>query len=1164
MALLDRLRPQPAWKHADPAVRIASLDTLPESELGVIATLARTDESPRVRRAAIARLTDADALGMIARGEVDAQVRADALARLLTLALDGTDIPRAALAARALREERALVQVARSAPDADIALAALDRLNEARAFGAVAKHSMHDAVRARALERLTDPAELEAVAITTEYNDTGVAAVDRLGESAAMDVIADRARNPVVARRARAFIRVRDQRAADARAKAEAGARRRALLTEGVDALEHVSDPTRARAELDRLESEFAALADDGGADDAARFAGRIAVQRARLDALEQAEADAAAERAARAAGIEAREALIARAAEDAADLDAHLAGLLSEWSALSSLAGGDDGSWTRRFAETGEQTRNRAAARARAAAVHDDVVALVGRIEALAAPDAALEESERAWPVLESEWKALTASLEIDAELSARVRRVADLFAERRRSRQADAAKVRDHRLETWKALAARAGAVAAQPDAPMRDVDQAVRDLKAVLEPQAGGSGSGESAKGAPPDAIAAELRTSLAALSTRLRELRDAEDWRRWANAGIQEALVSQVEALKSSKDLPNVARQLRDLRRQWKAVSVGRDESGALWQRFKSAADELQARCDEQARLVAAEQAVHLQARVALCESAEALAQSTDWVTTAETLKQLQAQWAAAGPAPRDQVAELARRFRTACDTFFTRRKTDLASLKQAWSENASKKEALCAQAEALAESTDWQAALTGIKQLQADWKAVGPVRRNRAELLWKRFRAACDKFFERYGSRHQIAEQQRVEQREGMVKQIEALAAEVAAGTLPENIAATVQDLWTQWQNGAGLSGEAGAALRARFDAALHAVVGAAGEAFAGSRFDVSAQVARRSALCDEVEIRRGRPVEAVRGRFVAGGDAGRAAARIARRQHHRRTRQRGRQAARRGGQGPAGAAAVARPRPGLRRGGRGTRIALPPRRAPLLRSPPRAAPRAVGRAAPGRSAASRRGDVPTARAAIAMVAGLADRPVGEAQGPTAARARHGPTAIRVRSAASSFQFPTSTPQNADRPAAAGLVGVGRWRAGVDVKAASDARRARVATQSVRRLFEVGVALQAVFVEAEHGAHLAVVDPAFADRGLDVGAELVHQPLDVELDVVEHLAHRVALHHLVDDDVVGAVEADVDGVGVAEAGCAGRRGSPGRRRPGTRRGSRRRR
>ncbi len=855
MALLDRLRPQPAWKHADPAVRLASLDTLPESELGVIAILARADESPRVRRAAIARLTDADALGTIARGDVDTQVRADALARLLTLALDGTDLLRAALAARALREERALVQVARSAPDAEIAMAALDRLSEGRAFSAVAKHSTHDAVRARALERLTDPAELEAVAITTEFNDTGVAAVDRLGASAAIDVIADRARNPVVARRARAFIRLREQRAADAKARTEAGARRRSLLTAGVDALEHASDPIRARAELERLEAEFGALAGDAGSDDdAARFAGRVAVQRARLDALEQAEVSAAAARAERAAGIDTREALIAGAGADAEDLDAHLAGLLAEWSALAPLAGGDDGSWTRRFADAGEGARGRAAARTRALAVHDEVVALAGKIEALVAPDASLDDAARAWPALESEWKALTGSLALDAEVSAGVARVAETFAERRRARDADAAKVREDRVEAWKALAVRAAAVAAQADAPLRDVDQAVRELKVVLEPQAGGgAGAGESTKGGPPEAIVNDMRAALNALSTRLRELRDAEEWRRWANAGIQEALVGQVEALKASKDLPNVARQLRDLRRQWKAVSAGRDESSALWQRFKAAADELQAKCDEQARLVAAEQSVHLQARVALCESAEALAQSTDWVTTAEALKQLQAQWAAAGPAPRDQVAELARRFRTACDTFFTRRKTDLTTLKQAWSENGTKKEALCAQAEALAESTDWQGALTGIKQLQAEWKAVGPVRRNRAELLWKRFRAACDRFFERYGSRHLIAEQQKLEQRASVVQTIEALAAEVAAGTVPEGIATTVHDLSTQWQNGAGLSGEAGAALRARFDAALHAVVGAAGEAFAGSRFDVGAQVARRTALCEDVE-----------------------------------------------------------------------------------------------------------------------------------------------------------------------------------------------------------------------------------------------------------------------------------------------------------------------
>lgn len=853
MALLDRLRPQPAWKHADPAVRLASLDTLAESEHGVIATLARSDDSPRVRRAAIARLTDADVLGTIARGDVDTQVRSDALARLLALALDGTDLARAAQAARALREDRHLVQVARSAPDAEIALSALERLVEPRSLGSVARHSTHDAVRARALERLTDPAELEAVAISTEYNDTGVAAVDRLGDTPAVDVIADRARNPVVARRARAFVRVREQRAADAKSRAESLARRRSLLTEGVDALEHVTDPARVRAELARLEAEFAALA-DADSDEAGLFSARVAARRARLDETEAAEAAAAAARAERQAGISARERLIAAASgvDAGDDAAAQLDALRAEWEALPPLAGGDDGSLARRFADAGRAVEARREAQARAVAAHDQVVACIERAEALVAPEASLEESERAWPAIEGEWKALSAPLAIEPALAARVAAVSEVFAARRRAREADATRQREARIEGWREIGVRAATVAANAEAPIRDVDQAVRDLKAVLEPQAGGGAAAET-KIAVPEGMATEMRAVLALLSGRLRELRDAEDWRRWANAGIQEALVTQVEALRTSKDLPNVARQLRDLRRQWKAVSAGRDENGGLWQRFKAAADELQARCDEQARVVAAEQAAHLAVRQQLCESAEALAQSTDWVATAETLKQLQQQWAAAGPAPRDQVAELARRFRTACDTFFTRRKTDLSSLKQAWAENAAKKDALCAQAETLAESTDWQAALTAIKQLQGEWKAVGPVRRNRAEALWKRFRGACDKFFERYGSRHQIAQQQRAEEREGVVHAIEALQAEVAAGTVAEGLRTSVDDLWTKWQNGAGLSGETLVALRARFDAALHAIVGAAADTFGGSRFDVAAQIARRTALCEEVE-----------------------------------------------------------------------------------------------------------------------------------------------------------------------------------------------------------------------------------------------------------------------------------------------------------------------
>ena len=76
-------------------------------------------------------------------------------------------------------------------------------------------------------------------------------------------------------------------------------------------------------------------------------------------------------------------------------------------------------------------------------------------------------------------------------------------------------------------------------------------------------------------------------------------------------------------------------------------------------------------------------------------------------------------------------------------------------------------------------------------------------------------------------------------------------------------------------------------------------------------------------------------------------------------------------------------------------------------------------------------------------------------------------------------------------------------------------------------------------MQAVFVEAEELAGAFVVDAALADGRLDVGAQLAEQHLGVELDVVEHLADGVALDQRVEPRLAVLVEADVDGVRVAE-------------------------
>ena len=127
----------------------------------------------------------------------------------------------------------------------------------------------------------------------------------------------------------------------------------------------------------------------------------------------------------------------------------------------------------------------------------------------------------------------------------------------------------------------------------------------------------------------------------------------------------------------------------------------------------------------------------------------LADSTRWIQTAEAIKQLQAEWKTIGAVSRGHEKAIWERFRGACDRFFTRRQEDLKRRKEEWSTNLARKEALCEKAEALAESTDWDNAAAQLKQLQAEWKTIGPVRKTKSEVVWQRFRTACDRFFDRW-------------------------------------------------------------------------------------------------------------------------------------------------------------------------------------------------------------------------------------------------------------------------------------------------------------------------------------------------------------------------------------------------------------------------------
>ena len=626
MTLLDRFRSQIArQKHTDPAVRLAFVEEVPLDEREVIASIAREDEDPRVRRAAVAKLMDPAALGRIAGEDPDEDVREQAGVMLRDIALEafeGVAEGDSLEAVEAIGDSRALAHVARSAVREIVAIRALSRVADARLVGAIARHAACEGARKGAVQMLVERAEhaeLLAVAMNSEYKDTALAAMDQITDQAELEQIAAGGRNKGAVKRARGVLREAGEQAgreaAAAADMAQGVAPAEQALAENVrrlaePPLEHAAHDEAERLDSERAQDEAAALDAD--------------LRRAR--ALE----DAAARQREEAARLEAER---ARALEDAA-------------------------------AREREREREAAAREADARVRREALVRLqqlVARIEPLPAKDGlTLKAADRAL-----------------------------------------------HDIRE---------ALASVPPLPTRqDYHDVTHRLKSVLE-----------------------------ALTPRALELREADEWQRWANVNVQEQLIVRMEALRGAEDPEETITRVRELQQQWKeAADVPRAKADLLWRRFKAAHDEVWAGCEAHFARQAQVRAENLARKIALCEKAETLAESASWLQTADEIKRLQAEWKTIGPVPRGQEKAIWDRFRAPCDRFFIRRNEDLARRKAQWSENLGRKDALCARAEALAESSDWEAAAAGIRQVQAEWKAIGPVKKSKSEAIWRRFRAACD-------------------------------------------------------------------------------------------------------------------------------------------------------------------------------------------------------------------------------------------------------------------------------------------------------------------------------------------------------------------------------------------------------------------------------------
>lgn len=221
----------------------------------------------------------------------------------------------------------------------------------------------------------------------------------------------------------------------------------------------------------------------------------------------------------------------------------------------------------------------------------------------------------------------------------------------------------------------------------------------------------------------------------------------------NLEAKESLIAQAEELAASDDVVGSFNALQKLHEQWKELGpVAKDLRDSIWERFKTASGVINRRYQDYFENIKNTFAANLKAKEGLCSEVEAIADKQDikdpaeWNSLSKAIEEIQVRWRGIGYATRKDNQKVYDRFRAACDKFFNRKREYFQAVKNGLDENIAKREAIIAQAESLKTSQDWKKTTDQFISLQKQWKELGTIPRKKQEVLWKRFRAACDEFF----------------------------------------------------------------------------------------------------------------------------------------------------------------------------------------------------------------------------------------------------------------------------------------------------------------------------------------------------------------------------------------------------------------------------------
>ena len=232
--------------------------------------------------------------------------------------------------------------------------------------------------------------------------------------------------------------------------------------------------------------------------------------------------------------------------------------------------------------------------------------------------------------------------------------------------------------------------------------------------------------------------------------------------------KEKLISRAEQLATTTDWKKGGEEFKSLLTEWKAVGRGeKSADAAQWERFKAAREKFNSARSAYFEKRQREWASNKAAKERIVSQAESLAGSSDLRSASEQMRRLGEEWKQVGPCEKGDNDRLWARFNQARTRLRDRKQQDFEKRQREWASNKAAKESLIYQMSLLVNYNDYRAAKDQVRQLDTQWRAIGPCAKEDRDRLWQQYKSAKDQLFEaakRAGEQRKAEARQRAQER----------------------------------------------------------------------------------------------------------------------------------------------------------------------------------------------------------------------------------------------------------------------------------------------------------------------------------------------------------------------------------------------------------------